>query len=476
MFTQMRNHTKIIIYIVIAAFIVTGSIMGFGSYFNDRSTSTNLSSPYIASVNKVNISREDYLAALQSQASQASQLNSSQIIPYRLNVLNTIIERELILQEAKDLNINADISDKDVEDYIKEILEHNQMSEEELNENLIEQDYSLKELKEEIRINLKIQDIIQKTIEQSYSNVSISDNEVIMAYEKVKPSILTVFFNDDKELAKDKIDKALKEIKSGVNFEDVINKYSDSKNEINLSFIAHNDSSLSKDLIDAAFSLNPGEYSNIITGEEAYYIIKLIDKKEAKGKDFEEEKDTLKTSLLEDKQSIAFRNWLDNLKAESKIDINDPNLSGYEALIEQDYKKAIKDLNDALKINPVPSIYIYLAEAYSGNKELTKAKSTFEKAIEQYPDDWQLRLSFGSFYSNNDENDKALVQYDKASELAGDDFMAHYQLYMLYSYIKEDERASLEETILNEIQKKLMEEEQETVTDSESTEDNKTEE
>src|SRR6056297_2565544 len=123
MFDNLRNNSKIVVYIVVAAFIVTGGLMGFGSYMsnNNSSSASNSSSPYIAEVNDKGITPQQYMNVLRNQAPQ-TQLSSSQIIPFRLNVLNSMIERQLLLEKADEMGIKSDVTDEDVDEQIDEIL------------------------------------------------------------------------------------------------------------------------------------------------------------------------------------------------------------------------------------------------------------------------------------------------------------------------------------------------------------------
>ena len=67
---------------------------------------------------------------------------------------------------------------------------------------------------------------------------------------------------------------------------------------------------MSKSFEDAAFSLKPGEISNVIETEEGYNIIKVYDKVD-KQLTFDEVKDQIKSTLIENK-------YMDSIKEISK--------------------------------------------------------------------------------------------------------------------------------------------------------------
>lgn len=69
----------------------------------------------------------------------------------------------------------------------------------------------------------------------------------------------------------------------------------------------------------AAFSLGEGEISAPVETEQGYFIIKLIKKFPIDEKKFEEERESLKTELIQNEQQKLFMAWMENLKARAKI-------------------------------------------------------------------------------------------------------------------------------------------------------------
>jgi len=366
MFDSLRNNSKIVVYIVVAAFIVTGGLMGFGSYMsnNNSSSASNSSSPYIAKVNDTGITPQQYMNVLRNQAPQR-QLSSSQIIPFRLNVLNSMIERQLILEQADEMDIKAQVTDKDVEEKIEGILKNNDLTREELNNRLKDQNSSLDQFKKDLKKSMETNNKIQQTVATTYNKVEVTEEEIKKEYEKS---------NKEKDLA--------------------------------------------------------------------------------------QVKDELKKQILNDKQNKAFNNWLENVKAESNIAINDPTLNAYYQLNNKNYDQAISLFDNIIESNPSPMMYIYLAQAYEGKKNQEQVIATYQQALEEYPDDWEVYYTFGNYYRNMEEKEKALAKYDKAAANAGEDLMAHYKLYMVYSALEAEDKAKTEMKKLTELQKKLQEQQQ----------------
>jgi len=187
LFDKLRDNSRIIVYIVVAAFVISGGFMGYGAYMsggnNSAQQGTSPNEP-IAEVNGEEISYQEYLNVMRNNAQRASQLSSTQLLNFRLNVLNSIIERKIILAQADEMGISAQVTKEDIDNSIQDILKNNNMTEEELRKNLEEQDYSMSDLRNDLRLNLQTQKTIQKTVEKSYEDVKVSEEELKEEYDK----------------------------------------------------------------------------------------------------------------------------------------------------------------------------------------------------------------------------------------------------------------------------------------------------
>ncbi len=371
MFDNLRNNSKIVVYIVVAAFIVTGGLMGFGSYMTQNSGNNRATqSQYIAQVNDKGITPEQYLSVLRSNASQASNLTQTQVIPFRLNVLNAMIEREILLTEADKMDINVEVTDQEVEEEISEILEQNDMTKEELEENLSSQEYTYEQFKNDIRSNMVNSKKVNQVKQSTYSNIEVSEEEIKNRYEEL---------------------------------------YNESEDKPEL----------------------------------------------------EEVRTNIKEDLLDKKQNQVYSNWLENKKTEANVIINDPVLFAYNALDKGNYQVAIDSFKDLIDSeNASVSIYTYLAQAYSGAEQYEQASDIYDTAIEEFPENWELRLNYGDYLAERGQKEKATEQYLNASEQAGSNIYAHYQLFMAFNNIGANDEAEKEMDKITELQQKSQETEQ----------------
>jgi len=407
LFDTLRKNSRIIVYFVVVAFVITGGFMGYGAYLSNNNTgSSSTGSPgVIAEVNGSEITQQEFMRMLQRQAPKQN-LSNAQIISFKYNVLNSLIERELIMQQAEELNISPVVDDKEVEEVYNQIVSQNIESEEELTKEelnkkfekkLEKQNYSPAQLKDDIRLNLQTTKKIQQTIDKSYSSVSVSKEEIEERYNEKYPKKDT----EDNEGQNEDLDTADQQSK---------------------------------------------EESNQPAGQEN------------ERPKYEDVKDELEKEILREKQNAAFSSWLKNLKAESEIIIHDPVLNAYQELNNGNYAAAVEKFSSLIEENPSPVFYQYLAASYSGAGNKDKAEKTYNTALEEYPDNFDLHMNLANFYRQQGKNDAAVAQLKKASELAGSDFMAHYQLFMQFNSLGAEKEAKQEMQIIQDLNQQMEQE------------------
>lgn len=89
----------------------------------------------------------------------------------------------------------------------------------------------------------------------------------------------------------------------------------------------------------AAISLKPGEVSAPVQTRFGYHIIKLTDIKKGEKANFEQSKDAIRKQLLAEKRKKLFDAYVERLKAKSKVTLVEENLEGitlpWEIVVEE---------------------------------------------------------------------------------------------------------------------------------------------
>lgn len=392
MFDTLRNNSKIVVYIVVIAFIISGGFMGFGAYLNHSSGQQGQvqRSGVIADVNGQEITQQEYLSLLQQQAPNSS-LSSSQIIPFRYNVLSALIERKLVLAQADELKIKADVADSDVQENYDNILKQNDLTEVELSDRLAEQGYSVEQLKADIRSNLETNNIISKTIKQSAGEVNVSDKEIEDLYKNRYPEEKVEAADSDQAAAKNGNEEtpdkdtvqtrpALADVKSDLKTEITQKKQNQAANSWLKTLKSEADIEIYDPVLNA--------YHNYKTGK-------------------------------------------------------------YQAAADEFSTLTANEDSDN------PAYYDYLAQSYQGLNKPEQAAGSYEAGLEKYPENTELRFSYAQYLNSQDKKEAALEQLKEISEAAGDDFMTHYQLFMMYNNLDAKEEAQSELTKIQNLSEKM---------------------
>lgn len=206
--------------------------------------------------------------------------------------LESLINKRLLLQEAKTKNL--------------------QNSE------------NVKRLFQRIKEEIMIQELIDKAISDK---AGLTESEIEQHYRenqndyaepaKIKASHILV---DSRLLAK----KISADLREGAGFEKLTKEYSldipTKDRGGNVGYFAKG--TLLPEFEEACEKLKVGEISDVVKTDLGYHIIKVLDKKEAEPKPLEEVKDDIKNKLLLEKEISLYDNLLQGLRDKQKISIN----------------------------------------------------------------------------------------------------------------------------------------------------------
>lgn len=241
----------------------------------------------------------------------------------RLDALQQLIDRKLVLQEARKKEIK--VNEEDLEKRFNE-LKSKFSSTKEFEEALKKDSMSVYELKENIKEQLMIQEISKKEVA---SNVAVSPKEIEEYYEshlsefgepeKVMISHILIKKKEGVEV-QEKIQAVYMEVKKNADFAALARQHSEGPNADkggDLGFIIRGQ--MLKGIEDAAFSLGAGEVSGIIETDIGYHIIKVHAKKEARVKPIIEVWTDIKNKIFQEKAINAHGEWIKKLRSKAYI-------------------------------------------------------------------------------------------------------------------------------------------------------------
>lgn len=261
----------------------------------------------------------------------------------RLNVLQGLIEREILLQRAEKLALLA--TDAEVVNRFTEI--KSPYTEEEFSKQLQQRGVTTDELKDQIRREESVKKLINKEIT---SRISITDSEIQQFFAQNRASfnvpetrfhlaqiLVTGSPNDsyrnlkndkakNETEARAKIEMLASRVKNGDDFAQLAQSFSEDPNSApnggDLGFVPV--SALDKTdaaLKQAILGLEPGQTGKVIHSRQGYHLIKLISKEAAGQREISDPavQQSIRSSLLGRKEQLLKAAYYEELRNQSKI-------------------------------------------------------------------------------------------------------------------------------------------------------------
>lgn len=202
--------------------------------------------------------------------------------------LGQMIDEQLLLQQAKDMGITADL---EVIKAMEKMRQDRKLpSSEALEKEIVSQGYTVDEVKENIRTQYLTRTVLQREV---YNRVTITNDEVRKYYDEHQKDFdrpagihlreITVETQNrgPEEIAsqKKKIEEALAAIKKGEDFATVASKYSESQTaQEGGDFGFWSKGELSPSLDAVVSKLDKGQVTDVLTVKDAFMIFKLDEK------------------------------------------------------------------------------------------------------------------------------------------------------------------------------------------------------
>lgn len=128
---------------------------------------------------------------------------------------------------------------------------------------------------------------------------------------------------DDKKKAKEKAEELLKRIKAGEDFAKLATEFSDDRSSKpkggDLGFFPKGKTV--KPFEDAAFSLKPGEISDVVESKFGYHIISVEEKKDESLQPLEELKGKIKQKIFEERRASMTKDYMEQAMKDANVEI-----------------------------------------------------------------------------------------------------------------------------------------------------------
>lgn len=492
---------KIVIYVVVITFALGGTVayLGFSGTGNSAGTQGQQQIDFeeqsepIAVVNGEEILYQEYSHQLNNYLRQyGGEVSGEQILELKAQVLDSMIEQHLILQEVEARGIDPVVSDEEVQEQIDQIIEMYAFSEEEFEQILSQSGVTVEQLEEDLRVNLAQQKGLEELVDQIQGGVEVTEDELAERFEEVEASHILIQTEDktDQE-AQAKAEEVLELVNEGRDFAQLAEEYSDDPSgQQGGDLGSFGRGQMVPAFEEAAFALEVGEISELVKSEFGYHIIKVTDRQEASDEEVAEQREELMEELLIEKQRKTLDDLVVELKEEAEIEIKDSEIEAFNAAQDGNYEQALTSYKDAIAEDS-NAYYLYnnLAEVYKAMGEVEEVVATYQEAIDRYPEqvifydnlaqsylqedeidqamdvyyqglannenEPELYLGLGDLYRQQGEKEIALDKYEQFAELSGEDLMAYYSLYTIYQEMGLEEKAEEKLTKVEELQQNM---------------------
>ena len=344
-----------------------------------------------------------------------------------------LIQRVIVEKEARKLGISVPKAEleRETERRYREYLSQLGVSEERFRKHLAARGITLERFKRDLMAQVKLELLEKKLKAYVVGPIDPTEDELREYYEKVKERYRTepekvkvayLVVHGDEDLAKELLEKAKAE---GVDLASLAQGH-EAVEAGETDLFARGESDLPWDVEGKAFELKVGEVALVkdeATGD--FYILKLLEKKEAVYKPFEEVKEELRDSYIKEKENEIWSSWLKEKRAQIPLETKDPVLRAFIAYSQGDTEKALEILLDAKKNLLDPDLDYLIGRFYEElYLEVGREKAELEKK-ESRTEEEEKRLK--ELEAKAEEYKKKAIEYYIAFSQEGEPDEALYQ-------------------------------------------------
>jgi len=310
--------------------ILAALVVGATSAFAPLSQAARVVERIVARVNNEIITEKQFDREKQKLRTQLAEQYSGADLEQAYqeqskNLLRDLIDQDLMVQKAKDLDIKVESDVVNREDEIRKEGHFNTLQD--LQSEVEKQGLIWEDFEDNIRRQLLMQNVIGREVG---SRVVVTREDCRKYYEAHKKDmvfpegvhltqILISTENRKPEEAQQRGKEALAELKSGAKWADVVTKYSDQRTAEggDIGFVKTD--SMTPDLAATLAKLDEGQNTDLIETKYGYVILKVLERHKAGQATFEESEQRISNMLYDQQMQPALREYLRTLRTESYI-------------------------------------------------------------------------------------------------------------------------------------------------------------
>ena len=264
--------------------------------------------------------RKRVQSSLSSSAGTAGSIQEESESERKREVLRSMINEVLFRQKAESLGIT--VSEEDVQSRVERIRQQNDLSRQELEEQLRKRGTSLEKFRQKIREKIKVNRLLSTRVRK---NVVLTEQELRRYYREHKEEYLqpqevrlSLILIRDRE----RLEELRHRIGSGeTSFSQAARQYSlgpGAESGGDLGFVQWED--LSQTMRDVLQGLDPEQMSSVFPLKGGYALVRLEEMKSGGG-EFSRVKDKVREKVYARKVRQRYREYVDKLRSEAVIDV-----------------------------------------------------------------------------------------------------------------------------------------------------------
>lgn len=274
-------------------------------------------------------------ASVISENEKKTTLDDAMRSRIRHEVLDTLVDKKLVEQKIKELNIK--VAEEDIQQAIEDVKKQNNLTQEALLKALAGQGLSYDQYHDRLREQLEKLKLVSMEVR---SKIQVGDTEMREYYDANQAKYREedtfrarhIFFKTgekasaaDIKAAMTKALMVLAETKNGKDFSELAKTYSEDPAARNdggdLGLFKKGD--MQPELEQPIMALKPGEVSELINTPLGLHLIKLEERIAGKQKPFESVRSEIEELIYRKKSDERFSQWAKELRAKASIEVRD---------------------------------------------------------------------------------------------------------------------------------------------------------
>ena len=278
-----------------------------------------------------NMELDSAVETMRSQyAAQGQSITDEQLSTFRMSVLDSMIRQTAMLNEANKMGIAADSAELDVE--ISKIRERFP-SEEQYEQTLELQGYTVESLRKEVGDNLIISALIESEV---LGAIEVSEDDIAGFYAENSPyfvipdtvtashiliEVASTATDEERNTARAKIDEILDELKAGADFAELAKSRSEGPSGPNGGSLgSFGRGQMVPPFEEAAFALEPGELSDVVETQFGYHVIYATERTIGRTQSIDEVRDDIIEFLKQSEGEDLITAYVDELVAAAVVE------------------------------------------------------------------------------------------------------------------------------------------------------------